>query len=193
MEPSSLPKPQPVIIPAFSYPLGREITKTYKIGARFQIPLSPFVSVPVSFQWQVTSIYLPMRAVATIIKSKEAAKATVSVGIVGRLLRDGEIVWVAQEAPAPQLLASFPEAEEAFYTSSLLLAEDFNNPIVVSPANRLELELEGTVTADFAEEPGEATLENAVIIGGPPETPPVSNPLIWPTQGILHYSLYTGS
>ena len=188
---SSLPKPQPIIVPPFEYPTWHEVEKNYWTLKPKDIDLSPALPVPVGYQWQLTSIYLPMLESFQVNGGKGGGLVlSLSGYIQAQLLRDGQVVWVAQtERDFP--ITGRPNEEEDIFTLPMLLAEDFNNPVVFSPGSQLKLRLEATVLAILPE--GKIpTIKIFNLWSGPQAGAPPSG-ASWPANGILHYSLYTGS
>lgn len=186
---ASLPKQQTIVVPSFYLP-SKEVKRGYSLFPPVEKELSPFVSVPVSYQWQITSIYLQFLAELEIGEYEGINEATARIGIVGKLLRDGQLVWIEEiERDVP--IVGEPNVVNAFCALRPYLAEDFTNPVVVSPANRLVLAIEGSA---FVEQPGhvppyEPKLNSANLYLGPQEGQPYLGGG-WTSPGVIHYSLY---
>ncbi len=186
----SLPKPQPIIIPSFMVGNGGVIGNANNHNfPPALIDLSPLLPVPVSYQWQLTSLYMPLLALVEVITKAEAEDVGVTgtIQVTARLLRDGQVVWVSEVERGLPLVRFF--GTEVDFLTKVLFAEDFNNPIVISPASKLQLEIEGALMMELPEGKLLKELKEARIFSGPGEGAPPFG-VTWPGQGIIHYSLY---
>lgn len=126
------------------------ISKGYIPPAAQTINLGPYGPRLISLGWQITGIYLPMNVVLQLAGTKDILEAlTATAEVTGRLLRDGSVVWIAQEQRElkPNIHAGnyegAPDTQEAAWT----ISDDLTNPIPCNASARLALQLEMAVAA----------------------------------------------
>lgn len=193
MSPESLLKPQRIIVPPINVAGAATATPLFEIFTSEPIELSPATSVPVSYQRQLTSIYLP--AIVSVVfdtpEPEPANNITGTASLIATLTRDGEPVWIGSANAALSTIHQNAEKLFSQLEAPALLAEDFTNPIVVSPGSRLALQLAGSVLVEKTGAPAATGLLSGVSIGRINKGEYGVYPALGP--GIIHYSLSDGS